>query len=298
MWLPIVIIGHLANAGAFVIDKYLLAKQVPNPVVYSYYIGVLGGLAIVLLPFGVYWPGLWQLMVAFFAGVTFIVALLFFFRALSMDNASTVVPFLGAVQPVFIFAFSFLFLTERLTENQIWAFVLLLLGGVIISYEKETKKNAKIHHLSLILALGAAFVFAVSSVLMKYVYLHQTFISGFFWSRLGAAIFAFSFLFFPSLRKKISAVSDKTRKSTRLLFIGNQVFGALGFVLLNYAISLASATLISALQGVQYVFLFLLVIFLSRWHPKILKEKLTGAIVAQKTVAILIIAAGLLFLTV
>jgi drug/metabolite transporter (DMT)-like permease len=298
VWFWVVITGHLFNAGAFVIDKYLLSKSVPNPVVYSYYIGLLGLAALILLPFGVVVPGVSQVFIAFLAGILFIVALLFFFSALKYGDTSTVVPLIGGVQPIIIFFLSYFLLGERFDTFEIIAFFLLICGGILISYEPSGKKRKLTKHTTVLLFSSfAAFFFAFSFVVTKYVYSVQNFVSGFFWSRFGAALFVLSFLLFPFLRKQIFAVSHHVQKGTKVLFLGNQVLGAFGFVLLNYAISLASVTMVNALQGMQYAFLFLLILLLSRKYPALLSEALNREIVIRKTVAIAIIGMGLFFLT-
>lgn len=294
MWLIVVIIAHFFNAVAFIIDKYLLTKSIPNPVAYSFYIGLLGLLGFILAPFGLVWPGFWQFLLALASGATFILALFFFFLALKENEASRVVPFIGGLQPIFIFVLSFLFLAERLSSQELLAFILLIIGGVIISQEKS--KQSFFSWQSLIFAFLAALIFAFSFVLAKYIYLEQNFVSGFVWSRLGGGLMALVFLIFKSNRDKIFQPQKKASKGLKFLFLANQGFGALGFILLNYAIFLASVTLVNVLQGTQYAFLFLMVIFLSKKFPQILKEKLSSAIILKKIFAIFIISLGLVVL--
>jgi hypothetical protein len=54
--------------------------------------------------------------------------------------------------------------------------------------------------------------------------------------------------------------------------------------------------LINSLQGVQYVFLFLLVMFLSAKHPKILEEEMGGGVMLQKIIGVLLVGTGLYML--
>ena len=72
-------------------------------------------------------------------------------------------------------------------------------------------------------------------------------------------------------------------------------------VLQNWAISLAPLVyiaVINALQGVQYVFLLIFAVLLSVKFPQILREEISGNIIFQKAVAILVIALGLAILTI
>ena len=68
---------------------------------------------------------------------------------------------------------------------------------------------------------------------------------------------------------------------------------ALAFISLNNAIFLGSVSLVNALQGVQYVFLLMIALVLSKQFPQIIKEQISQGAVLQKIMAILLIALGL-----
>jgi hypothetical protein len=55
---------------------------------------------------------------------------------------------------------------------------------------------------------------------------------------------------------------------------------------------LASVSLINVMQGMQYAFLLALTIILSKKFPRLLEEKISGWIVVQKILAILLIGSG------
>ena len=83
-------------------------------------------------------------------------------------------------------------------------------------------------------------------------------------------------------RRDIFHPSEETVQKAGPLFLFGQVAGAASFILINYAISISSVTIVNALQGMQYVFLLIMVLILARWRPRILEEKLRGAVLAQK----------------
>jgi drug/metabolite transporter (DMT)-like permease len=289
-WLIIVLAGHFLNALAFLMDKFLLTKKIPSPFVYAFFIGVLGILALVLIPFGVVVPSSAEIIRALVAGATFILALVFFFAGLKENEASRVIPLTGGFVPAFTFVLAYFFLAERLGQTEILAFAALVIGGVLITIERKGRGSAK----GYVYAIIAALVFAVSFVITKQVFLEQAFISGFVWSRIGGFLMALSFLFIPSARHGIlHQPRQKNRGATVGLFITGQVAGALGFVLVNYAISLASVSLVNATQGAQYAFLLVMIIMLSKKFPKILLEKLSGSVLTQKIIAIILISLGI-----
>jgi len=102
------------------------------------------------------------------------------------------------------------------------------------------------------------------------------------------------FLLIPEARYGIlHQPKQKGTGSTTALFLTGQVAGALGFTLVNYAISLASVSLVNAMQGAQYAFLLVMVGLLSRKFPKILSERLSGWVLVQKIMAIILISIGI-----
>lgn len=293
-WIIIVLVGHFLNALAFLMDKFLLTKKIPSPFVYAFFIGILGILALALIPFGFTVPSALEIIRALVAGFTFIVALIFFFAGLKENEASRVVPLTGGLVPAFTFILAYFLLAERLGQTEVIAFALLLAGSVLISIERNGRRGSNLGYLY---AVIAALAFAVSFVITKQVFIEQSFVSGFIWSRIGGFLAAMMILLIPSQRYAIfNQPRQKNQGKTAALFFTGQAAGALGFVLVNYAISLTSVSLVNAMQGVQYAFLLIMVLLLSRKFPQILSEKLSGMALAQKVIAIILISVGIIFI--
>ncbi|MBI4276244.1 DMT family transporter, partial [Candidatus Uhrbacteria bacterium] len=265
-WLLIVSVAHLMNAGAFLVDKFLLARAVPKPVVYAFWIGVLGLLALLLLPFGFAIPTPAVFGLALLAGCTFEIALVFFFIALRYLDASRVIPVVGGLQPILIFAFAYTFLQERLSQTEVAAFALLVLGSILISYENGKRSIAATTRArrGWYAAVGAALFFSISFTVTKSVFDATIFFSGLAWIRVGAFLTVILFLLYAPWRRDILEKQDFPSGALRMLFVVGQVGGALASVLLQYAVKLATPTLVSAMQGLQYAFLFVLAVVLGR----------------------------------
>lgn len=297
-WLAAVLIGHLFNAVAFVVDKILLTKSFQNPFVYAFFIGALSGLAIVLLPFGVEWPG-WALFGLDLAGgALFIASLLAFFHALQGGEASRIVPFIGGGIPVFTLMFEILFLDQQLSSQQLVAFGVLVVGTVLIAIEigapeSVEEKKEKQGWKAWLYGLLAALLFAVSFGLTKLAYDTQPFISAFTLQRFGSVAFVVIFLLSRKNRQAIAETIPVLRTKAGLAFIGSQSMGAAGFVFINYAISLASVSIVNALQGVQYAFLLVIAVVGTVKYPQMLKESMTRASLVVKSIAVVIIGVGL-----
>lgn len=295
-WLLIVILAYFLNALAMVIDKKLLSRSIPDPLVYTFYIGVLSIIFIpVLLFFKVVVPEFLILLSALVAGVFFVLALLLMYRALIKEEASRVAPFIGSLSPIFIFLLAIFFLNESLTYQELAAFLLVFAGGILVSL--NFNKSQVFPLKSLRLAILSSFFFASSYALTKYIYNNINFASGFFWIRIGTIIGAAALLAIPGAWNKIKNNFKKNKEKISSLFFAGQFFGGVSALLLSFSISLAPVTLVNSLQGLQYGFLFLSIYFLSTYRPKFLKEKFTTAIVLQKTLAIALISAGLFILS-
>lgn len=297
LWLIIVVLAYFLFAVVALGDKYLLAGP-PNPKTYVFYVGVLGSLSLILIPFiNFYLPPYYQILISFLAGAVFIFALLGLYEGLEHFEASRIIPAIGGLLPLFIFVLTYLFSRgeETLNFKGFSAFVFLVLGSIFITKSPYKKISFKSFKISLI----TAFLFAIFLVLSKYVYLSQPFWNGFIWIRIGAAVTALFFIFTKDARKEIFERKFSFSKKTGILFISNQTLGVGAFILQHWAIALAGLAylaIIGALQGVQYVFLFILTILLSLKFPKILKEEISKKILFQKIVSILLIGLGLVIL--
>lgn len=293
-WLLIVVLAYLFNAVAISIDKALLKKEVPRPAAYTFYISALGAGSIVLLLFDWQIPSLTGFIYNLLAGVAFTIGLYLMFAALKKADASRVTPFIGGLNPFFIFVLAAFFLGERMTTNQILAFAVILLGTFLISL--NFKKDKGIGRAFLI-AIPSAIFFAISYVITKHVFNTQSFISGFVFIRLGAFIAALFLLLSKGNRQAIFGTVKSSSGGSKLAFGVGQTCGALSAILVNWAISLASVSLVNALQGLQYVFLFIIVLLLRKKYPHLLDEDLSRRVYLQKVVSISLIVLGLFLIS-
>lgn len=108
----------------------------------------------------------------------------------------------------------------------------------------------------------------------------------------------FSLLLVNKYRQSIFNNLKAGGQQIKFIFLLGQALAGISFLLINYAIALGSVTLTNALQSLQYVFLFLLIIFLSKKYPLIIHEKFNTKIIFQKLIAIIFIGLGLFFISI
>lgn len=294
LYIIIALVSYFFAALNGVSDKFLLTKVVKHPAVYAFYISIGSLLVFLLAPFGLHFLSFGNLFIALVAGLCFTFALLFYYSAIRETSISRILPLEGGLVPVLTLIFAYLTGIEKLSNIQILAFVFLVLGSVLVSFRK-TGEVWQIKALKN--GFFAAFLFALSFILTKYIYEQSDFLSGLIWTRLGLGVGALCLLVPKVFRVEILNDPKKISTSNVFLFYGLHLLGTIGSLLQQYAISIGSVVIVNALQGAQFTFILLLSIFLSLFFPKILKENISKFAIIQKIFAIILISVGLAVLT-
>ena len=292
-WFLIAIASYFILAVVNLVDKRLLVSLIPSPRIYAFYVGSLSALIAVLIPFVNFRvPDFWPSILALSAGAVFILAILEFYRALKLFEASRIVPAVGGLTPIFSVFLIYFFRNELLPFSKWPAFLLLLAGSVLINWSRERSITYK----SFLISLSAAFLFALSFVFSGYVYLSQPFWSGLIMIKLGGLVAALGlFIFSKEIKAELFKHRMTFQKEVVAVFIANQVAGAGANILQNWAIALSSLVfipVINALQGTQYVFLLVLAVLFSLRFPRLLKEEISSRVLIQKVVATSLIVFG------
>ncbi len=320
MWFFVATISYFINAGVYVADKFLLSKKVHSSIAYAFFVGIWSIFNFLILPLDFWIPSLQELSLDLLAGILFLITLVFWYKALHQSEATRVVPIVGALTPIFSFIFSFIFLGETLSERELLAFAVLIQGGILISVKRtrlyiwnelsnrfrdifgnvlgEVHVKYRSTRTLILNSVISALFFSLYYVLIKYIYTEQPFIGAFVWSRLGSFLGVVFMLFVPSWRALIKEHKGETIKGFKNIafFLSVRLFAALAFILLNWAISLGNVALINSLQGVQYLFLILIVVFLSSRFPKIMNEELGHGVLMQKIIGATLVSTGLYML--
>jgi drug/metabolite transporter (DMT)-like permease len=299
-WLLVTILAYFFLAIVSLFDRYFLVGSIPNPKVYTFYVGVLWLLVcLFLIPFGIVLPVTGLIILGLVTGFIKIFANLFLFKSTAISEVSRAVPAIGGFLPIFSFILFFLYFpkAEILNLSQFIAFILLVLGSVLISLKKFSPKFFTFKTLKY--PILSAFLFALAFFLTKILFLRTSFLSGFFLILIGGGLGALSFLIFSQFRKNI--FTQKFNQQMSGIFFLGQIIGGIGAILQQYAFFLAKPSqipLINALEGIIYIFLLFFVFLLSFWRPWLLKEEMRGMTLFQKIIAIFFIVVGLAILTI
>ncbi|MEK7589079.1 MAG: hypothetical protein AAB479_00415 [Patescibacteria group bacterium] len=288
-WIFLVVIAQFISAVVVLLDKYLI-RQVSQPAVYAFIVSVLSGAVIVLLPFGVVSvPSFIVLVISLGAATSFTLSLVMLYRALAIADASDVAPVMGGIAAIATLAFSWLVLRDRLPDGFVFGFALLVLGTFLVSHFRLSRA-------ALTYALVAGIAFGLSSVLLKTIFFETSFLNGFFWSRMANVTVALLFLIPGSVRRSILADVRQSKSHLPLVLLANKLLAGTAFFLTLLAIKLGNVSLVSALAGLQFMFLLLFAAFASARFPQYFPEEMSTKAFAVKIVAVFFILTGFLIL--
>ena len=292
-WVVFAVTAFALFALGVVFDKILRTKFVDDSLALTILFGLTSFLPMLfVLPFvNLSLPNPGILIAALAAGGLVTFALLPYIKALSLEEASRITP-LWLTSPIFVLIIASLFLNENLAAKDYFAFALLLAGGFLIS----TRRIKKAFQLSKAfwLMLLSAFLFAVSDVLLKFVYTTSDYWSNTFWVLLGTLIAAFALLLL--FRKRFFTSMKKIKKTAILPLMCSTLCGFAGKLLFFLALVSGPVSIVSALVGFQALFVLLFTVLLSLWLPKILEEDVSTKILLTKAASILIMIAGVVML--
>lgn len=291
--ISIAILAQLFNGTVSVFDKFLLSKTL-RPTNFAFWVSLIGLSAFLLLPFDLNFPQGSQWILDLAAGASFVLAIFFMYVSLEKEEVTRVIPIIGCLTPVFTLLISNLYFSESFTSSEIMAIGILLMGIFFLTYRHSPKHT---NHLILSSAIVAAFLFALSSVLMKEIFTNQSFISGLCWSRLGGLIIIPLVLMDRQTRFEIFIRRKIPQKGNFFVFLVGRIFSGGGFILINLAYSVIGPVVVNSLEGVQYALIFVANLTLKPIFPQIINETYTKKILLLKILGLISIIIGTIVLS-
>ncbi|MFH0977793.1 MAG: DMT family transporter [Candidatus Woesearchaeota archaeon] len=285
--------SSLCFAITNIIDKHMVSRWVKKPLTFTVVINLLETvwmLALILPWRGFHLLPLPLLLMSLGLGGFFTLYIWPYVKALSIEEASRVIP-IFQLSPIFVFFLSMFFIHESLTSKLLVGFVLLIVGGFLISL-KSIRGIFKLSTAFYFMLL-ASLMWAVIMVSQKYLFGLADFFDVFVWSRIGALMVALAILLSSSVRRDLFSILRKAPVRVKSVLIANEGVAVAAFFLGGLALTLGPASIVSALNGLQPLFVLAIAIILSLWLPSFLKEDLAKTNILLKIAAILIIFAGL-----
>ena len=300
-WFFVSLLAYFCLGLSAVVDKFIISKTPLVPASFSFYVTLLGAAfvsALFLFEPHFSFPQE-HLLTLLIAGASLYFGLFFMFSAYIDIEVSKANPIIISFIPLFTFIFDFIIRQTLLSTQDLIAGGLIVAGGFFLSQSGMAKTRIGIRGWLYIITAGL--MLAVSNVFSKMAYNELPFFTAFMWQRWAAFLTALVFVLVSGKwhsiilrRKDYSPTSDKS-VPLKTFFFG-QAVAAVGIILQQYAIKEGNVTLVSAMNGAQFLFVLLLVFLASRFFPKILQEDMTRGSLFQKIVWSVTLCVGLALL--
>ncbi len=293
LWAYLSILAAFVWAIGNVVDKFILEKWIRKPAIPVLFLGVIGLIASIFIYFikGYSYLSLINILLAFVAGIFYITANIFYFKAAKIEEISRVIPYFH-LAPLFVLILAAIFLGERFTPITYLGIFLLMMGAVLIS-SKNLKKFSFGKPFRYVML--SVFLFAVSIIIRKYLLGFADFWTVFAYIRVGSAL-ALVPLFYYNF-KELRQTIKKHGKKVAVVISANETINMIAMLLFMIAMVSGFVTLVEALTSTESFFVLFFTVILSILFPKILKEEISRKTILIKLVAIVIMFIGALLIT-
>ena len=291
-WIFFILLASFLWAIVNIVDKFLVSNWVKNPRIPILVLGCMG----LLWALGIYlikgYSGITGINIlwAFAAGSIYIIANIFYFKALQAGEVSRVVPIFHLV-PLFVLIMAYFFLDEIFSMYKYLGIIMLIIGSIFIS-------STDLKHIrpgkALLPAVVSSLFFAITFIINKYLLSTSDFWTVFSYIRIGA-VFILVPLFIIDYKDLKTTIKERGVKVI-VLISANEVIDMFAVLFYTIAASVGYVTLVHALGSVQSFIVFGLSIILSIFLPRIIKENLDRKVMIQKFAAIIMLFAGALML--
>jgi drug/metabolite transporter (DMT)-like permease len=270
-----------------ILDKFVVTRYIRNPIIMMMFLSsfslIFAFIVAIFQPITI--PSISLLLPLLASGICYFIGCSLYLKSLTVEEVSRVVS-LYSITPIFVLILSTVFLHEIFTWDKYVGILLIVLGSVLISLKKEAKfKLSKALSLMTMSAIFIAFYY----ILQKFALNSLSYWNVFFWVRIGCFLSA-PFLFF--FYHKLFVESLKKYPVTGVYLPIIEILNVVGVYLIVIAYSVGYAGLVSAFTEIHSLVVFLMVVALSVFKPKILKEEMKGSTLLMKLISIIMIIAG------
>ncbi|MBU6142158.1 EamA family transporter [Patescibacteria group bacterium] len=296
-WIVFATLAPALYAASTFIDRFLVEKKIRDFLFLSILSGVVAFIAGMIIFVVRGFPLLNPVYAALilFSGVLYEIALVPYYHAISLEDASRVAP-LFQVVPVFVLILSFFFLHEVPNIAEFIGFLLLIGGAFVLAREEGATGFFKVDTFFWY-AMLAAFLYAVPGIIFKFILSYANFWDTLAYEFFGGAIGIIPLLFLRAADPKQDG-SDIRGLSSEVwaLIMSNELIYIIARFCTFYAILLAPVYLVAAVGSSGPVFVFLYGLALSLWLPGLIHEDLRRGTLIKKGIAIGVIVVGALLL--
>jgi drug/metabolite transporter (DMT)-like permease len=273
-----------------ILDKKLIDRQGVHPLLCMGTFGFVGLPVIALGITGlVSWPALLDLVLPLVGGLCFVLAVVFYYQAVALDEVSRLVPLLR-LSSLMVLLFSAFLFGERLQPTQYIAFATMLLGSVLLILKPGERSLTLSRGAGLM--LSAAALLAVRSTLVAELYKRYSLGVAFVADQTGVTVGVATLLILAPGKRKLWQGIRMIDRSTQAMLVGEQMVRLItSFLSAHVLVRVGSAALVSAMGGISPFF----VLLLARW---LLGESIDRRNLFSKTVGVSCMSLGMVLLMV
>jgi uncharacterized membrane protein len=273
-----------------VFNKFLMEKKFQGYYSLVSYLNLLDlvfcAIIYLIAPISVRFP---YVIFAMLVGLLPLLAFWFYTKALMVEEISRITPLFQFI-PIFVVFLSTIFLNEILSIQKYFGIALIVVTSIVISYRKAG--NGKSLSSAFKLMIPFTFILSVYTILLKYLLGYIDYWSIFFWMIIGSFFAILFLLTFSRPRREFIETIPRIGSRTFIVAFAGEGAYILGVICSLIATSLGYVSLVSALSGLQQFFVFVYMLLLSVFVPKILKEVINRQVVMLKVFAIALMFIG------
>lgn len=287
------------------LDKYLIDRVVKNRevgslIIFSGLIGVPVSLITYLFQPSVVNVTFENALFASIAGFVYLLGILFYLKALSIADASFVMPF-GFLIPFFGYILGLIFLGEHLTLNGFIGALIILIGSIFLSLFGNPGSLKKVNT-AVIGFMGFTSLFvSLNGFIFKFANIEGlTFWQAVFWEHIGFIFFA-TYLLITSKNYKSQFINLIKSNGVIVLVLNifSEIITITGNMVFHYTTLISTLVIAQVLaEGFQPIFVLLFGLVLTFYFPKIVKEDTNLKVIMVKFMAIIMMLFGLFLIDV
>ena len=293
VWVFLAIGSHFFWAIENVMSKYMVEKRIKNPYVFIIILSLMEFLIVLLIPFVDFFVPAWSLLlllvvtgfIYFFGGLPYI-------KALQAEEVSRI-NILWNLIP-FLTLFLGYFIGDRLNWQEFGALIMLVAGAVLASIHAGAEKwrFSKAFWLMVL----SCVCFSFYGIILRYLVQRMPFSVVFIWVLIFNSLAALLSLLRKGLRQEFKETVRVITSKLWVVLFGVALIALLGVFMNQWALSLKQASLVYSFEGVQTIFVFIIVILLTIFAPRFIKEEIDKKNIILKLLALVFIVFGIIVL--